>query len=233
MTCSGTYRSESRHAKTRAPGPSSFISLPSGCHLLHYTHSPHRSLHRVSDCERGKSTVTEIVPDHIAQTTIANTSWTALLDTFQLRLRLPGAACDKMPMKDFIHARIFLDGKPALEYADPDDPDTDTTATRYIEVSAGQFWMAELRVVHNFSLRNAPGLRARFEFDDHRESYGNYLSTSGLQHDRGYLTEERTVSLYDGICAWNDQTGGWMRYNNQIGPLGIGTYLHLCPRLGS
>lgn len=113
-------------------------------------------------------------------------------------------------------ARIVVDGQPLEEYQDPGNDDN----VRYIQATAGQTVVVQVRFLPGFKLQWAPYLYFECWIDDVPTRYYKYDFSKSLVHRKDVLTRE--LKLYHDGKRVKKGNGQWTRALFTFGALGIG-----------
>ena len=127
-----------------------------------------------------------------------------------------------MPSQDFIDVRVHVNDLPLREYPVPDGGDEDEqTMIRYIEVSAGQKFTIEVKLLPGFKFHFSSHVYCHLLTDNDENGLFKTLTYKDSQTRRGMLTAQ-SYTTFAKTAMKDDTTGIWNEYAFEFGALGIG-----------
>lgn len=128
-----------------------------------------------------------------------------------------------MPSQNSIDVRIIVDGKPLIEYLEPNADDEDyRLCTRYVEVVAGQKFGIRIKLLQGYDLRFTKYIEAKLQLDNHEDATQYCtVETWDMEHHRGRLLQEAMIDEnWNGRTMWDEGQGQWMEVEYEFGALG-------------
>lgn len=127
-----------------------------------------------------------------------------------------------MPRHECMDVRIQVDGRPLVEYPDPDDANNSHhDLSRYVEVKTGQTFSVNVKILPGFQLLNAPYLCVEFEVDHDTASQAYHIRCEDEADTYRGILQNTLTEKFDGTRFRDPVTGTWYLHNLEFGALGI------------